>query len=73
MFSIHLILWYNHLTRQGVVGIWYRVVHYTYCSYNLKGMGTGVKDSTVKLLKFQTSRNFAIITLKFEHGGFTIE
>ena len=28
---------------------------------------------TVKLLKIQTSEKFAVIILKFEQGGFTVE
>ena len=29
--------------------------------------------TTVKILKIQTSKKFAVITLKFEQQGFTIE
>ena len=31
-----------------------------------------VQEHTVKILKIRTPEKFAVITLKFEHGGFTI-
>ena len=30
-------------------------------------------EHTVKILKIQTLEKFAVITLKFEQGGFTVE
>ena len=43
------------------MGIWF---DFKFLSYHL---------STVKILKIQTPEKFAVITLKFGQGGFTVE
>ena len=39
----------------------------------MKEIQIDAEENTVKILKLKTSEKFAVITLKFEQQGFTIE